>query len=71
MKSHFALYLSEGVSSFVLYVISVPYLADGDEVFGHVTHVHHGGSVFEHLAKNMSNVVIIFLHCSHCISSPR
>ena len=29
--------------------------------------MHHGGSVFEHLAKNMSNVVIIFLNIAHIV----
>ena len=34
-------------------------LAHRDKVLGHVAHVHHGGSVFEHLARKMSNVDII------------
>ena len=67
----FAVHLSDCVSSVILQVIRVTYFADGNEVFGHVAHVHHGGSVFEHLAEKMSNVDIIFLHCSHCISSLR
>ena len=32
--------------------LSLLFLADGDEVFGHVAHVHHASSVPEHLVDN-------------------